>query len=142
MGDPDGAKAPIIKEAKAEGATGVPSMAALRRHERLNFAVKVMLYELASDNVPGAPAGGESVDLSRSGIGVRSRRMYYKDRVVLVRIPLRYGGAYFKCGVVRSAVYAADGMYHIGIEFTAMPGGEALAGWMRARQASPGDVAA
>ncbi len=123
---PDGAARP-----------GTVSAESLRRHERMAFGARIVLYELTTDFVPGPPAQAEGADLSRSGIGVRSRRMYYTERVVLVRIPLRCGGAYFKCGVVRSSVYAGAGMYHVGIEFREMPPGDGLASWMRARQTSP-----
>ncbi len=125
--------------ANAAPRAGAATAETLRRHERMTFGARVVLYELSTDFVPGPPAQAEGADLSRSGLGVRSRRMYYTDRVVLVRIPLRCGGAYFKCGVIRSSVYAGSGLYHVGIEFREMPPGDGLASWMRARQTSADD---
>lgn len=117
---------------KPEVAAGVANR---RRHDRRDFAVGVLVHELNSEHVPGKGHPAESVDLSRSGIGVRSRRMYYTGTAVVLIIKLKSENR-VKCGVVRTSRYAGGGMYQSGIEFTHTPPGARLHAWLEAHPES------
>lgn len=118
--------------AEAVPATGVANR---RRHDRAEFAVCVLVHELNSEHVPGKGHPAESVDLSRSGIGVRSKRMYYAGTAVVLIIQLK-NEKRVKCGVVRTSRYSGGGLYQSGIEFTHTPPGARLHAWLDAHPES------
>jgi hypothetical protein len=107
-----------------------------RRHDRLDFAAQVLVHELNNEHVPGKGHAAESVNLSRSGIGVRSKLMYYTGTEVVLIIQLKTDRR-VKCGVVRSSRYAGGGMYQSGIEFTQTPPGARLHAWLESHPATP-----
>jgi hypothetical protein len=104
-----------------------------RRHGRVGFSTRAWVHELQPGCAPDAGQLADAADLSRSGMGVRSRRMYYVGRTVIVMLMLPTGERKFMCGVVRSSRYTVAGMYHVGIEFCPMPAGEHINEWMRTR---------
>lgn len=134
MGESSSDKQPITPPVSAHKAGA--SVANRRRHDRLDFAARVLVHELNSEHVPGRSHPAESVDLSRSGIGVRSKRMYYTGTEVVLIIQLK-AEKRVKCGVVRSSRYAGNGMYQSGIEFTHTPPGARLHAWLEAHPETP-----
>jgi hypothetical protein len=131
--DDSPSKATTKATAAAPAATPIPAPAAVanrRRHERLEFSARVSIHELSSDDIPGDPQTAEAFDLSRSGIGLRTKRMFYVGTPVLIHIQLRTQRTY-KRGVVRFSKYTSGGWHLCGVEFTNAPGTERLKGWIR-----------
>jgi rRNA maturation protein Nop10 len=93
-----------------------------RRHPREPLCVSAMLIELDERDVPGVPAECQTLDISRSGIGVQTRRMSPAGRRVWVGLQASSGGRpRWLYGIVRRSSYAEGGEYHVGIEFAAPP---------------------
>lgn len=105
-------------------------MAERRRHERIAFTTSVVLLELDSGDCPMGEFPGEAVDISRSGLGVRSRRMYHVGRKVLIMLVIPGHESRYKCGFVRSSRYAGAGQYHVGVEFCETPCAARLSAWI------------
>src|ERR1043166_7628582 len=63
-----------------------PQQSERRRHNRVNLATRVWVFELDDGNNPGPPQPGECADISCSGLGFRSRRMYYSGRRVIAML--------------------------------------------------------
>jgi hypothetical protein len=104
-----------------------------RRHDRVGFATKAWIHEVEPGCLPSEGQTADASDISRSGIGLRCRRMYYVGRLVIVMLHLPSGEVKFMSGLVRSSRYTYAGLYHVGIEFCPMPVGDHMNNWMRAR---------
>lgn len=105
-----------------------------RGHARLPFGVRVTLHELDETGTPTEGAPCEGHDISRSGMGVRSRRMYYAGRKVIVAVAVPGMQPRYMCGEVKYSRYTYRGLYHVGIELCAMPQTEAVRSWVQVHQ--------
>jgi hypothetical protein len=104
-----------------------------RRFERLNYLKCVRLTELDDFGNPAASWECRVVDLSRGGLGVRSRRMVHKGRSILIEFPNVAGKTKLLFGVVRQSRYAEGEGYVIGVEFQAIPKTPAVRSWLDQR---------
>jgi len=100
----------------------------------VTLAAKVWIFEMDDSGMPGSGQPGECMDISRSGLGMRARRMYYLGRKVIVMLNLPNLSPKFMCGTVRTSRYCNGGLYHIGVELCAMPTGKSVAMWMQSVQ--------
>jgi c-di-GMP-binding flagellar brake protein YcgR len=82
---------------------------------------------------PQAPWRAVTTDISRSGIGLRTRRIVVPGRRVLITLRIPGGQAKFLHGEVRHASYESAGAYRVGVEFEAMPGTDEVRYWVAAR---------
>jgi hypothetical protein len=106
-----------------------------RSFDRNDFVATVQIFELDdSGAVISAGVDTKAFDISRGGMGLHSRRMYYpRTPVVLcVRIP----GAKPRVlgGMVMYTRYRDRGVYHIGIEFGKLPTSQIFQNWLRCLQ--------
>lgn len=112
-----------------------------RAHDRRGVELPVFLAELHRGGEPGEPWEAMSLDLSRSGVGLRSRRMVHHGRLVLLAVPPRGdrpGRLY--CGRVMQSRYAEGVGYIVGIRFEQCPKGAHIDLWwnkhMKGRRAA------
>ncbi|GIK18276.1 MAG: hypothetical protein AMXMBFR77_10640 [Phycisphaerales bacterium] len=90
----------------------------------------MVLAELSRNGEPSEPWEAVSLDLSRSGVGLRSRRMVHKGRLVLLAVPPkgnRPGRLY--CGKVMQSRYAEGIGYIVGLRFEECPEGIHIDRW-------------
>lgn len=105
-----------------------------RGHARLPFGVRITVHELDETGTPAEGSQCEGHDISRSGLGVRSRKMYYPGRKVLIAVSVPGIQPKYMCGEVKYSRYTYRGLYHVGIELCPMPQTETIRTWMLTRQ--------
>lgn len=104
---------------------------------RVALKAPVTVYEVGALGVNTQAHPASSIDISRGGIGLLSRRMYHPGAaIILMLVPAR---AEAKClyGKVRYSRYAHDGMYHVGVMLAAIPEDRPIQDWMRQRAQRP-----
>ena len=106
-----------------------------RAHGRVGFTTRVWVHELDDSNAPGEGHVADAADISRSGMGFRSRRMYYIGRTIVIILTLSTERKPM-FGIVRSSRYTYGGQHHVGVEFCAKPPGDRLHAWIEARMRS------
>ena len=104
-----------------------------RRFERVGYNKNVRVTELDDFGHPAADWECRVVDLSRGGIGVRSRRMVHKGRSILIEFANVNGATKVLFGVVRQSRYAEGEGYVIGVEFQAVPKTQSIRVWLDQR---------
>jgi hypothetical protein len=99
----------------------------LRRHDRVGLTRPAIAVELDRDGSPLAPWTVQTFDLSRSGLGLLSRRMVHVGRYLVVEI---IGSGKERqtvlFGVVRQCRYEEGKGYMLGLEFKQVPVGTLL----------------
>ncbi|MEX2219294.1 MAG: PilZ domain-containing protein [Phycisphaerales bacterium] len=104
-----------------------------RRHERTVFVKPVWVSELNDRGEPGPVWKCRGVDLSRAGIGLRSRRHIHTGRLVILEVPGPEGAKRALFGIVRQSRYAEGEGYAVGIEFRDPPASDSVKIWMAER---------
>ena len=107
-----------------------------RLHSRHEMGRTARATELDENGLPGAPWECELLDISRSGLGIRSRRLVQVGRVLLVELESGQSEARVLCGIVRQSRYESGQGHILGIQFRAMPRGPAIERWMCERRAA------
>lgn len=110
-----------------------PSTANRRLFERHLVDCSCRVTELDEFGHPGGTWTCRLADLSRSGAGLRSRRMVHQGRHVFIELESASGAPKLLFGVVRQARYAEGEGYAIGIEFRAVPPNSAIRNWLAQR---------
>lgn len=104
-----------------------------RNWERSSFPRDVRVCELDDDGVPGAEWACRAADISRGGIGLRSRRMVHEGRKIFIRVPTGPDGAEkLLFGVVRQSRYQQGEGFVIGVRFEEIPRTWAVTRWLDA----------
>jgi hypothetical protein len=105
-----------------------------RRFPRIAVDKPATVTEMDEHGNPGPAWPCRVVNVSRGGLGVRSRRLVHSGRRILVKFAAT-AGAPVKVlyGVVRHCEYAQGEGYAAGIEFQAAPASKAVQDWL-ARQ--------
>ncbi len=98
-----------------------PTTQSRRLHERRTIAATAFVYEIDEHGEIVAGFGCETIDISRSGLGLRSRRMVHTGMRVVVQLLLTGGASKVLHGCVRYSRYDAKGNYHIGVRFESFP---------------------
>jgi hypothetical protein len=106
-----------------------------RRHDRAPFTAGVQIFEMDdSGTVTSGGVDARAFDLSRSGIGLHARRMYYAKSRVLLCVTLAGGERRALAGIVKYTRYLDRGLYHIGVEFGVLPTSGSLRTWCQQQQ--------
>ncbi len=106
-----------------------------RRHDRVDLDLPSLVTEIDEFGTPGNPWNARVVDLSRSGVGLRSRRMVHLGRKVFVQIFAPDGEERkLLFGLVRQSRYADGGGYAVGIEFHPMLTTSTIRAWVSSRR--------
>lgn len=95
------------------------------------FAAELELAELDDRRRPGALWSGRAVEISRSHITLRSRRMCYNGRSVVVIVHLVDDRPAALFGTVRECEYDSDGLYKTRLDLAPLPDEPGLAAWLR-----------
>lgn len=107
-----------------------------RHHTRTEFAAIVHVFELDGlGTVTSTGVETRAFDLSRGGIGLHSRRMYYPGAQLVLRLALPGFLPRILGGVVKYSRYRERGLYHIGIEFAPLPNNQTFRTWLSQQQA-------
>ncbi len=120
---------PVPPEARADS-IGVSSR---RQWERKAFIQAVQVCELDDAGAPGPEWTCRAVDISRGGIGLRSRRMVHAGRKVFIKIsPGRGSSSKGKLlfGVVKQSRYQEGEGFVIGVKFEEIPQTWAITKWL------------
>ncbi len=112
--------------ASAEGSRGA-SIERSGRPVGHRFDAPLRVCELDERLRASPPWAARGVELSRSHLVFRSRRMVYEGRLVVVVIDLIDDHPTVVCGRVVSCEYDEDGMHRIDVDFVEMPRGVSLA---------------
>ncbi len=107
-----------------------------RHHDRLDLRRPVRIYEIGEFDKVDAGIDGIAVDLSRSGIGISTRKMMHITRRVVVLMPGPDGAHKALFGTVVYAAYKEGGRYHIGVRFCDAPASAPVAEFLRRHKAA------
>lgn len=102
-----------------------------RIFERLALDKASIVTELDEFGNPAASWSCRIVDLSRGGLGLRSRRMVHQGRCLFIRIDLgKNRPAKLLFGVVKQSRYSEGEGYAVGLEFRTVPESPSVKAWM------------
>ncbi len=102
-----------------------------RKFERSLIDATAHVTEIGESGIPGPPWECRIADISRGGMGLRSRRMVHEGRVIFVTLnvgpdkPPRV-----LCGMVRQTRYLEGQEYVVGLMFCAPPRSKAVKKWL------------
>jgi hypothetical protein len=99
----------------------------------VRFDAELDLTELDDRDRPGPTWTGRGRELSRSSLVLRTRRMCYANRRVLVAVHLIDDEPVPLMGRVVECEYDGDGMYRVELELMRVPERPEVAAWIAAR---------
>ena len=106
-----------------------------REHERQDLNKPVRIHEIGDFDRVDAGSDGRAVDVSRSGVGISTRKMLHIGRRVIVLLPGANGAQRALFGEVCFAAYKEGGTYHIGVRLCPKPESSAITQWLRVQRA-------
>ncbi len=106
-----------------------------REHDRIDLNKPVRIHEIGEFDRVDAGMDGRAVDVSRSGLGISTRKMLHIGRRVIVLMPGPNGAQRALFGDVCFAAYKEGGTYHIGVRLCANPGSAVITQWLHAQRA-------
>ncbi|GEM_PF-6207003 len=98
------------------------------------FRAELDMAELDGRGRPGPTWSGRAVEISRSHLVVRSRRMCYEGREVLIAVHLIDDKPTSLFGVVSKSDYDGDGLYRTVFSLQRLPENDAVAAWTNTLQ--------
>lgn len=101
----------------------------------VRFRADLDLAELDDRRRPGASWIGRGIELSRSHLSLRSKRMCYAGRLLLVAVHMVDDRPVPLFGQVRDCEYDGDGLYRTEITLLEMPDEEPIRAWIKTRGA-------
>lgn len=117
--------------AKQDAHAGMTEGATRRDHERKDLGSAASVHEFDEFGDVGAGFACEAADISRSGMGIRSRRMIHPGRTVVVRMRPASGTDRLFFGTVCYSRYDAKSLYHVGIRFVSRPETPGVLRWLK-----------
>lgn len=108
-----------------------------RRNARKTMARKAVATEVLPGGAIGVSWPCRTLDLSRGGLGLISRRLLPPGASILLRIEGSSGrlGDPIYCAVMH-VDYLVEGEHRLGVEFRPTPAGQAVQEWVRANRAA------
>jgi hypothetical protein len=94
------------------------------------FDTDLDLCEIDDRDRPGPKWTGRAVEVSRSHLVFRTRRMCYAGRRVLAAVHLVDAEPMPLAGRVYACEYDGDGLYKVGIDLEPVPLGPAIRAWL------------
>jgi hypothetical protein len=104
------------------------------RSTGVRFDAELDLSELDDRNRPGPSWPGRGRELGRSHLVLRTRRMCYQDRRLLISVHLIDDEPVPLLGRVTHCEYDTDGLYRVEIELLPLPDRGEIAGWIASRK--------
>ena len=102
------------------------------------FKADLDLTELDSRGRPGASWPGKGIDICRSSMWFRSRKLCYPDRELLVAVHLVDDQPTPLCGVVSKCDYDGEGLYVTQLALQALPRSDLVKQWLLSLHARGG----
>jgi hypothetical protein len=99
------------------------------------FRAELDLTEIDARGRPGVVWTGRAVELSRSHLAFRSRRMCYEGRELLLAVHLVDDRPVPLYGMVGKSEYDGDGLYRTTINLLPTPESESVEDWVRSLHA-------
>lgn len=93
------------------------------------FRAELDIAELDERHRPAQSWTARGVELSRSALTFKSRRLCYQGRELLVGVHLVDDRPVVLFGVVTKSDYEGEGLYHTTINLRTMPDNEAVQSW-------------
>lgn len=118
----------------------IPSRGCRRAHERVPIDTIATVAQLDNYNVPGQSWQCRVADISRGGLGLKSKRMVHQGTRVLIAFALGNGEKRALCGLVRAVHYEEGAGYTLGLQFEALPTGNPVREWMTSQGIKPGST--
>jgi hypothetical protein len=97
------------------------------------FDAEMDAAELDDRERPGPPWTARGTRLSRSGVVIRSRRMSFAGRKVLLAVHLIDSEPVPLCGLVRTCDYEGEGLYTLTLDFVPVPERPEVREWLKER---------
>lgn len=94
------------------------------------FKADLDLTELDTRGRPGATWSGKGIDICRSGLWFRSRKLCYPDRELLLAVHLVDDQPTPLCGVVAKCDYDGEGLYVTQLTLQALPRSDLVKHWL------------
>jgi hypothetical protein len=103
-----------------------------REHDRKAINLSGEMFEHIEGELPGDAYPCAVVDISRSGVGLHSKKMVHQGRKVFVAIAQPGTPGRFKMlyGEVRYSRYVERGLYHVGVKFCDVSSSSYLVQWV------------
>ncbi len=101
-----------------------------RRHERKRLKAACTIHEIDQFSIVGVGCKCDSIDVSRSGIAITSRKMFHKGTHVVLLMPLNGGQNKAMVGKVQYSRYSKQAMYIVGVQFCAPPSSIEFQRWL------------
>lgn len=95
-----------------------------------NFRAELDIAEIDTRGRPGTTWTGRALELSRSNVAFRSRRMCYEGRELLVAVHLVDDRPVPLYGMVSKCEYDGDGLYRTSVNLLPLPETETLRAWI------------
>mgnify|MGYP007080217599 CR=1 FL=1 len=102
------------------------------------FKADLDLTELDTRSRPGATWHGKGIDICRSSMWFRSRKLCYPDRELLVAVHLVDDQPTPLCGIVAKCDYDGDGLYVTQLKLQALPRSDVVKQWLLSLHARGG----
>lgn len=113
--------------------SATPAARGKARPRGARFDAEMDLTELDDRERPGPTWTGHGRELSRSHIVIRSRRMCYPGRLLLIAIHLIDDRPVPLVGRVYTCEYDGDGQYKIGLDLLPVPERPEIRDWILSR---------
>jgi hypothetical protein len=109
---------------------GVDRSGSRREFERVACATPARVFEITPENGVLAECPALVQDLSKCGIGLRSRKLFAVGGRVVLLLSAKSGEPRPYFGIVRQSRYTGKSMYSVGIEFIPPVQSESITRWM------------
>ncbi len=94
------------------------------------FKADLDLTELDARGRPGPTWSGKGIDICRSGLWFRSRKLCYPDRELLIAVHLVDDQPTPLCGIVAKCDYDGEGLYVTHLKLQALPRSDVVKQWL------------
>lgn len=128
-----------VQRAEAGGAVAkdrIMGKVAGSRPGSVKFRAELDLAELDDRRRPGARWSGRGVELSRSQLILKSKRMCYEGRLLLVAVHMIDDRPVPLFGQVKSCDYDGEGLYKTELSLLELPDEEPVRQWAKTQGAS------
>lgn len=112
---------------------GIPPRRSAPRSVGYPFAADLDVCELDDRQRPGLTWSARGLELGRAHLIIRSRRMCYPGRLLLVAVHLIDDKPVPLFGRVQGCDYDGDGLYKVDLELLPVPNRHEIRDWLKAR---------
>lgn len=104
------------------------------RYSSYEFDAELDVCELDERDRPGLTWPAQALDLSRSHLGFRSRRMCYINRRLLIAVHLIDDRPVALAGTVVDCNYDSEALYRVVLELSRVPHSPDITAWLQHRR--------